>query len=176
MTASVFFSGCQNQEIGRPFLFKGLNIGSSSYFGADSATKKTTDDSQSPWRKIYQIGGLFSQPATFLSTRDGASTYLNSMRSVAGTGPRRGQEGINVLCFKGVKFLWPAEFATTRYRGSSVHKFKYLWPISGYYRGLRPESAGKKNTGVWLIPDLPLAILLFLSLGEVIGKGVGVHH
>jgi hypothetical protein len=34
------FWGCQNQEIGWPFLFKALIIGTSSYFGADSTTKK----------------------------------------------------------------------------------------------------------------------------------------
>jgi hypothetical protein len=38
---NVFFSGCPNQEIGQTFLFKGHKIGTSSYLGADSATKKT---------------------------------------------------------------------------------------------------------------------------------------
>jgi hypothetical protein len=36
-------SGCPNQEIGRTFLFGGLIIGTFSYFGADSATKKITE-------------------------------------------------------------------------------------------------------------------------------------
>jgi hypothetical protein len=36
-----FVSGCPNQEIGWAFLFKELIIRTSSYFGADSATKKT---------------------------------------------------------------------------------------------------------------------------------------
>jgi hypothetical protein len=35
---SVLFSGCPNKEIGRPFIFNGLIIGTCSYFGADSAT------------------------------------------------------------------------------------------------------------------------------------------
>ena len=39
---SVFISGCQNQEIGRTFLFKGHKIGTCSYFCADSATKQIT--------------------------------------------------------------------------------------------------------------------------------------
>jgi hypothetical protein len=33
-----FYSGCPNQEIGRPFLFKGLVVRTTSYFGADSTT------------------------------------------------------------------------------------------------------------------------------------------
>jgi hypothetical protein len=41
MLTSGFFSGCPNQEIGRPFLFKGPILGTSSYFVVDSATKKT---------------------------------------------------------------------------------------------------------------------------------------
>jgi hypothetical protein len=41
VTYNDFFSGCPNQEIGRAFLFKVHNIGTSSYFGVDSATKKT---------------------------------------------------------------------------------------------------------------------------------------
>jgi hypothetical protein len=36
---SDWFSGCPHQEIGWLFLFKGLMIGTSSYFGVDSATK-----------------------------------------------------------------------------------------------------------------------------------------
>jgi hypothetical protein len=40
---SDFFSGCTNQEIGRTSLSGGLIIGTFSYFGADSATKKITD-------------------------------------------------------------------------------------------------------------------------------------
>jgi hypothetical protein len=36
---SDYFSNCPNQEIGLPFIFKGLIIGTCSYFGADSATK-----------------------------------------------------------------------------------------------------------------------------------------
>jgi hypothetical protein len=35
------FIGCPNQEIGQMIIFKGHKIGTSSYFGADSATKKT---------------------------------------------------------------------------------------------------------------------------------------
>jgi hypothetical protein len=41
--ASGIFSGCPNQEIGWPFIFKGLIIWSSSYFGVDSATKKNIE-------------------------------------------------------------------------------------------------------------------------------------
>ena len=37
---SGFFSGCPNQEIGRPFIFLGIIIGTSPYLGADSTTKK----------------------------------------------------------------------------------------------------------------------------------------
>jgi hypothetical protein len=37
---SEFFSGCPNLEIGRPFQFKGHIIGTTSYFGMDSATKE----------------------------------------------------------------------------------------------------------------------------------------
>jgi hypothetical protein len=40
--ASNVFAGCQNQEIGWPFLFKGHKIGTCSSFGADSATNKKT--------------------------------------------------------------------------------------------------------------------------------------
>ena len=42
--ASLFLCGCPNQEIGQTFLFKGHKIGTSSYFGADSATKKITGE------------------------------------------------------------------------------------------------------------------------------------
>jgi hypothetical protein len=41
MMTSGIFSGFLNQETGRPFLYKGLIKGTSYYFGADSATKKT---------------------------------------------------------------------------------------------------------------------------------------
>jgi hypothetical protein len=40
---SDFFSGCQNQEIGRLFLLVGIIIGTSSYFGVDSAIEQITD-------------------------------------------------------------------------------------------------------------------------------------
>jgi hypothetical protein len=36
----VCFSGCSSQEIGGPFLFKNIRIGTSSNYGADSATEK----------------------------------------------------------------------------------------------------------------------------------------
>jgi hypothetical protein len=39
--AQWVFSGCQNHEIGRPFLFKGLRIGASFYVGTDSANKNS---------------------------------------------------------------------------------------------------------------------------------------
>jgi hypothetical protein len=42
MPKPVVFQWLPNQEIGRTFLFKGLVIGTSSYFGADSTTKKNT--------------------------------------------------------------------------------------------------------------------------------------
>jgi hypothetical protein len=38
--AGGIFSGCPNKEIGQTFIFKGHKIGTCSYFGADSATKK----------------------------------------------------------------------------------------------------------------------------------------
>jgi hypothetical protein len=41
------FSGSQNWEIGWPIQFEGLVIEISSYFGADSATKNTTEADQS---------------------------------------------------------------------------------------------------------------------------------
>jgi hypothetical protein len=37
--ANIFFSGCQNREIGWPIFFVGLIIGTTFYFGADSATR-----------------------------------------------------------------------------------------------------------------------------------------
>jgi hypothetical protein len=36
----ISLGAAQIKKIGRPFLFKGLMIGTSSYFGADAATKK----------------------------------------------------------------------------------------------------------------------------------------
>jgi hypothetical protein len=47
----ISFCGCSNQEIGRTFLFKGHKIGTCSYCGADSVTKKPTGDlaSQGVW-------------------------------------------------------------------------------------------------------------------------------
>jgi hypothetical protein len=41
IVTSDFFSGCPIQEIGQTFLFKGHKVGTCSYFGADSATKKS---------------------------------------------------------------------------------------------------------------------------------------
>jgi hypothetical protein len=50
---TVCFSGCQNLEIWWPFLFKGLIVGMSSYFGGDSTTthKAETD---LPRRSVFQ--------------------------------------------------------------------------------------------------------------------------
>jgi hypothetical protein len=47
-----FFSGCPNQEIGQTFLFQGLIIGTSSYFGADSATKLITGNTHALLEEI----------------------------------------------------------------------------------------------------------------------------
>jgi hypothetical protein len=41
LAGSHFFSGYQNQEIGQTFLFKGHKIETCSYFGVDSAIKKS---------------------------------------------------------------------------------------------------------------------------------------
>jgi hypothetical protein len=38
--SAVFFSGCPKQQIGVPFQFEGLAIGTCSHFGVDSAAEK----------------------------------------------------------------------------------------------------------------------------------------
>jgi hypothetical protein len=53
---SGFFSGCQNQEVGWKFLFKDLNIGTLSYFGADSGTKK--ENCYTPWLRIMNTSTI----------------------------------------------------------------------------------------------------------------------
>jgi hypothetical protein len=40
LPSTHFFSGCLHEEIGWPFLFKGLTLGACSYFCEDSATGK----------------------------------------------------------------------------------------------------------------------------------------
>jgi hypothetical protein len=54
------FSGCPNQEIGWPVLFKGLIIETCSYFGADSATEKDTVVCSGIFSGLdRKIGGLY---------------------------------------------------------------------------------------------------------------------
>jgi hypothetical protein len=58
MRIPVIFSGCPNQEIGWPFLFKGLKIGTSSYFGTDSATEKPWhwwDLMHTQWGRLHKF-------------------------------------------------------------------------------------------------------------------------
>jgi hypothetical protein len=48
----------------------------------------------------------------------------------------RASTSSSVLLSKGVLFLWPAEFTTTRYRASTVYSFKYggrFWGKIGEY-------------------------------------------
>jgi hypothetical protein len=46
-----------------------------------------------------------------------------------------------VIVFKGVIFLWLAEFTTTRYWASTVCKFHYQCPLRGKNREIWPNSA-----------------------------------
>jgi hypothetical protein len=57
--APVFFSACPIQELGRPFLFKVLEIGTCPYFSADSATKNRAAKLLSTCRKKCHIDTYF---------------------------------------------------------------------------------------------------------------------
>jgi hypothetical protein len=56
---------------------------------------------------------------------------------------------ISVIFFKGVLFVWPAKFTTTRYRASTVLKFEIcgkIWSKIGGFGWNRP----KKRTMTWI--------------------------